>query len=141
MNISTIDSDKAKAVVSNATPKPPSKPSMAASGELTRVSGERSPKAIVMPITVPRNPSMGMAQTTMRHEGVSLVLPRLADIRQVLQLLIQAVGRALADHVIQRVAQRRTRCERRSPPDNSSSAASIRGALSSGLPTLASPNS
>ena len=64
-----MDKVNARAVVSKATLKPDSKPSIASFGELTRASGDKSPRAKVIPITVPRNPSMGVAQMMMRTKA------------------------------------------------------------------------
>ena len=59
MNIKIIDKDNARAVVSNATYNPPSKPSIAFWIFVANCCGSRSPSACVMPTTVPRNPASG----------------------------------------------------------------------------------
>ncbi len=61
-NINTIDRPKANAVVSNATPRP----FVTSGSEASNACGESCAMAIVMPITVPRNPSIGMAQMMIR---------------------------------------------------------------------------
>jgi hypothetical protein len=61
MNINTIDNASAVAVVSNAVPSPATTPEMFSSWV-----GERLAIATVMPMTVPRNPMIGIAQITYR---------------------------------------------------------------------------
>ena len=60
-NMSTIDSASAVAVVSNAVPRPATTPEI-----FSNCVGDKLAIATVMPITVPRNPMIGIAQTTNR---------------------------------------------------------------------------
>ena len=62
-NISTIDSVRARAVVSNFRPKPVSTLTI----DLSGASRSTPFRATVMPITVPRKPRIGIAQTITRN--------------------------------------------------------------------------
>ena len=62
VNINIIDSVRAKAVVSKATPRP----AVTAGNELSKASGDRLAMASVIPTTVPKKPRMGIAQMTTR---------------------------------------------------------------------------
>ena len=61
-----MDNDRAREVVSNATYKPANSPCMACSMFVASNFGSRSPNARVIPTTVPKKPSIGVAQMTMR---------------------------------------------------------------------------
>jgi hypothetical protein len=64
-NISTITSASAKAVVSNATPRP----AITSGIDCSRASGVRFAIATVMPTTVPKKPRIGIAQMMIRTKA------------------------------------------------------------------------